>query len=1193
MTWTEAQKNAIEARDCNLLVAAAAGSGKTAVLVERIIQLVLNDSVDIDRMLIVTFTQAAAGEMRERINTTLQSQLENGPENEQHLRRQLKLLNQASISTIHAFCTDVIRRYFHLVGIDPSFRISDSMESDLIKMETLEDLFESEYEKGNPIFLNLVESFGTSRSDQSLQELVLRAYEFAQCKPYPEQWLEDRASDFNLGEEDFPNCVWVKSIIEQISVQLQAAEDLFREALQVCYRPNGPVVYADALHNDIRIVEELHQTLNQGNIFDLAANLDDIKYTRLPKVSKDVDSNLKEQAQNLRNEGKKLIGGVGSEFLFKEPSRLLQDLNELYPLMEEFCRLVIDFNNEYQKRKAEKGILDFNDLEHYALTILSNPDAADDYRQKYQYIFVDEYQDSNEVQETLINCIKRDSNIFLVGDIKQSIYRFRLADPTLFINKMKEFQNSDGKLKQRIDLSINFRSRKEILNGANYIFTHIMSPYLGEITYDTKAALYPGLKNADTEDWPIEVCLIDKNRENEEDDELAQAGDVEIEARLAAGKIKELLGQPIYDHKRKDYRPLEYRDMVVLMRSTRNSITTFWDVFVAEGIPVYADLTGGYFESGEIALVLNLLRLIDNRRQDIPLLSVMRSPMTGFTIDELIEIRVQSQAKSYYEAMEAYLIQNNNELKDKIQQFIENLTRWKKEARYLPMDEFIWKLLQETGYFYYVGAMPGGRQRQANLKALLDRARQFQETSIKGLFNFIKYVDKIQARSGDMGVARILGENENLVRIMSIHRSKGLEFPVVILAGLGKQFNFSDSRERILFHKDLGIGPRYVNPDLRGYNETIARISIKNKIRLENLSEELRILYVGCTRPQHKLIMIGSVRDVQNSTQKWSHMPTPFNLARGKNPLDWIGPVLMRHPDGAPLRELSEVSWTEEDLQNNPSRWQVKILKRSDIGISDAKMANLLNAFHNQVKEHKNSSDSELIAQRLDWQYPFEQAERIPSKVSVSQIQKGLVDPALMGIEMSAQLIRPRFVEGVQDLTSAQKGSIMHFVLQHLDFNKVKDQKAICQQVEMMVKQEMLLEDEAKTVNTTKIYRFFSSPLGQRILNAREVKREVPFNQLRLAAEIMDDTIIPDEKLLVQGVIDLFFYEGDEIVLVDYKTDYITEDNREELISFYQPQLTLYKEALETIQGKKVKESYLYFFGIDDAVLVKLDTEEH
>ena len=430
--------------------------------------------------------------------------------------------------------------------------------------------------------------------------------------------------------------------------------------------------------DDTGIAEELLQVLDQGNIFDLYTSLSSVNHSRLPRVGQDVDSNLKNKAQKLRNEGKELIRQAGNEFLFKEPAQLLQDLNELYPLMKGFSQLIIDFGEEYQKRKADKNILDFNDLEHYALTILSNPEAANDYREKYQYIFVDEYQDSNEVQEALINCIKRNNNVFMVGDIKQSIYRFRLADPTLFIQKMEEFRGSDEKLKQRIDLSINFRSREEILNGANYIFTHIMSPYLGEITYDEQAALYPGFENSDAGEWPVDVYLIDKNR-GDDDDELAQVGDTEIEAYLAAQKIKELLGQPIYDHKLKNYRPLEYRDMVVLMRSTRNTITAFWDVFAAEGIPVYADLGSGYFESTEIILVINLLRLIDNRRQDIPLLSVMRSPIARFTLDELIEIRIQSQARSYYEAIEAYLIKHDNELKDKLQKFMEDLTRWKKK----------------------------------------------------------------------------------------------------------------------------------------------------------------------------------------------------------------------------------------------------------------------------------------------------------------------------------------------------------------------------------------------------------------------------------------------------------------------------------------------------------------------------------
>lgn len=1188
MSWTRAQEDAVKARECNLLVAAAAGSGKTAVLVERIIQLILQDGVDIDRMLIVTFTQAAAGELRERISQALQAELESSPEEKRELRRQLKLLQQASISTIHAFCTDVLRRYFYLAEIDPGFRIADGMESDLLKLETLEDVFETAYERETPGFLQLVEAFGSSKSDQPLQELVLRAYEFAQCKPYPQQWLQAGASAFNLTREEFGDCVWVRGLLEQLSIPVQAADDLLQEALQLCRRPGGPAVYADVLRDDIKMLEELRQTISQGDIAAVYSGFNRISYGRLPRVGPGVDADLKEQAKDRRDEAKNLIRQVSGEYLFKEPEGLLTDLNEIYPLMEEFCALVMEFDREYQRRKGDKSLLDFNDLEHYALTVLSHPEAADSYRQKYQHIFVDEYQDSNEVQETLINCIKQNHNLFLVGDIKQSIYRFRLADPGLFIQKLEQFKAEAGELNRRIDLSINFRSREEILNGVNYIFRHIMSPYLGEIEYGSRASLYPGVKTPDTSAEVIELCLIDKNRADNEEDELMAAGDAEIEARVAAGKIKELLGRPIYDPKGEEFRPMEYRDMVVLMRSTRNWINAFWEVFAAEGIPVYADLGSGYFEAGEITVVLNLLRLIDNRRQDIPLLSVMRSPIGRFTLEEMIQIRVQSQTDSYYEAMENYLRENDTDISAKLQGFIQNLNRWRQESRYLPMDEFIWKILHETGYFHYVGAMPGGRQRQANLKALLDRARQFQDTSIKGLFNFIRYIDKIQARSGDMGVARILGENENLVRIMSIHRSKGLEFPVVIVAGLGKQFNMSDSSAGILLHKDLGLGPRYVNPELRSYHETIARICIKNKLNRENLSEEMRILYVACTRPQHKLILLGSLRDLAGRARKWSQALSPFNLARGKNQLDWLGPVLMRHPDGNVLRELAGVFWDPEELSDDPSRWQIELLKRSDADNPDAGAADILTGLQEQVEKHEPGKVRELIVQRLNWQYPYQAAERIPSKVSVSLIQEGKSQPGLMGLHLPAALDRPRFVEGVKPLSPAQKGSIMHFVMQHLDFTRVENEKAIDKQVEAMVAREILLPDEAAAVDSAKIMRFFFTPLGQRILKAGEVERETAFNQLRQAADIMESVAASEEKLLVQGVIDLFFYEGPEIVLVDFKTDYIDRKNREKLIVYYRPQLQLYKEALETIQGAKVKESYLYFFGIDEAVLLDI-----
>ncbi|MGI5912698.1 MAG: helicase-exonuclease AddAB subunit AddA [Syntrophomonadaceae bacterium] len=1189
MSWTPAQKNVIETRDCNLLISAAAGSGKTAVLVERIIQLMLKDNINIDRMLVVTFTQAAASEMRERISKALQLELVKNPAKELQLRQQIILLNQASISTIHAFCSDVLRRYFHLANIDPSFRIINKMESDLIKNEILEDVFESAYQDADPEFIDLVEGFSSSNSDQALQELVLRTYEFAQCKPYPLKWLQERTTDFKLNEDKFAKCMWIMNLTSQITFHIEAAETFLQEALRLCYLPDGPAEYIPAIVNDMEIVANLLQTLKKGNVFLLYDNLNNIAHVRLSRTSKEVNQVLKEQAKDLRDNAKDIIGKIKTELLFQEPANMLKDINDLYPLIERLYQLILDFDNKYQKLKQDRGLVDFNDLEHYALSILSNAEVAADYQKKYDYIFIDEYQDSNEVQENIINCIKKERNLFMVGDIKQSIYRFRLADPTLFKQKMEQYGHLDGTINRRIDLNVNFRSRAEILNGVNYIFSRIMSPHLGELKYDDDAALNPGIPCIDTNKVPIEVYLIDKNATDVTDNDLVQANDTEMEALLAAQKIKQLLGQTIYDVKTQSYRPLEYRDIVVLMRSTRNWITPFCEIFSAEGIPVYAEQDTGYFEASEISVIINLLRLIDNRRQDIPLLSVMKSPIGDFTTDELIEIKLNSSSNSFYEAVEAYLNDNENILSTKLQLFMNNLTKWKKESHYLLMDEFIWKLLNETGYIYYAQAMPGGRQRLANLKALLNRAREFQDTSIKGLFNFIKYLDKIQAYSGDMGIARTLGENENLVRIMSIHRSKGLEFPVVIVVGLGKQFNLSDTNSKFLLDKDLGLGPYYVNPKLRIYNDTIARISIKNKVLLDNLSEEMRIFYVACTRPQHQLIMLGSVKNLHKSSQKWCKPLNSYNLVYAKTILDWIGPVLIRHQDGFILRDLAGNYWTEEEQQDDVSHWQINIIKQNEISNSQANVDKMINKLKNKPNQYEsNNNNFNLINERLSWKYPFQQAETIPSKVSVSLFQGSQEKNPLEEPSMPTLLNRPLFTQGTKQLTPAQKGSILHLVMQHLDYKQIANQNAIKQQLNTMLEKELLTAEEMLTVSIPKIQKFFSSPLGQRVLKAKIVKREVPFNQLRQAAEILNESVALDEQLLVQGVIDLFFYEDEDIILVDFKSDYINEKNWDSIINYYQPQLKLYKEALESILGNNVKESYLYFFGIDQAILLDI-----
>jgi ATP-dependent helicase/nuclease subunit A len=1207
VNWTPEQESAITAKGSNLLVAAAAGSGKTAVLVERIIRLITKDKVDIDRLLIVTFTNAAAGEMRERIGAALMAELEKQSENEQHLKRQLNLLSRASISTMHSFCTNVVRKYFHLIDIDPNFRIGDETETALMKLEAIEELFEAEYEKASEFFLGLVEMFGGNRDDGTLKQLVLQCYEFIQSQPYPEKWLAKRVEDFALDDEGFEESPWVRAVVEQLRIDIQGAKGIFEEALAITEKPGGPEGYKKALLDDLLTVDELVKSLDKG-ITSFYKRAQDLYYTRLGWVSQNADENLKELTKNLREEGKKVLNEACCVFA-KSPGELLKELNTLYPYMKYLCGLVTDFGRRYSLIKSEKGVVDFDDLEHYALTILADDAVAAEYRDKFEYIFVDEYQDSNLVQETILDFIKRCDNLFLVGDVKQSIYRFRLADPTLFMEKYDTFEDREQATNRRIDLAKNFRSRKEVIDGVNFIFKHIMSKHFGEIDYDDKAKLYPGVDANEAENvilsaakdldkhgvsgstgGAIEVCLIEKDPQLiETDDAIEELEDVEVEARIVVKRIKRLIGKDIYDAKLKTMRKVDYKDIVVLLRTTRNWAQSFQEVFAAEGIPSYADVNTGYFEAQEINVFLNLLAVIDNKRQDIPLLSVMRSPIFNFSVDELIDIRVASPAKTFYEAVEAYIENGENDnLRNKTADLIDRLNVWKNESRFIRIDDYIWKLLTETGYYYYVGAMPGGEQRQANLRVMLDRAKQFEASSIKGLFNFIKFIDKLKTSSGDLGTAKILGENDNVVRIMSIHKSKGLEFPVVIVAGMGKQFNLSDTNAPVLFHKDLGIGPRYVDIALRGYTDTIAKKAMRDKIKIENLSEEMRILYVAVTRPKDTLILVGSVRGLSKSAEKWAKPISPFNLAKGKNLFDWVCPVIMRHKGGEKLRELAEVNWDEDVLIPDDSKWVVEVVDRTHISKEETIKGEIrkgLEALLREFKPRTSSAAAETLLYRLDWEYPHKDAVRIPSKLSVTQIKqlkaKGIQQ---VGINIPPLAARPKFREGKKGFTGIEKGSITHFVLQHLDFGRVGSVDEIKVQIFEMVEKELLKAEETEVVDVEGLLNFFRSDLGKRAISAPKVYREAPFNLVKKAREVISGIENCEEELLVQGVIDLYFEEQDGFVLVDYKTDYVSGENRDEIIKKYEVQVRLYQEALERIQCKKVKECFIYLLDSGEAI---------
>lgn len=1183
--WNRGQHEAIYDRGHNLLVSAGAGSGKTAVLVERIIQILIEDGVDLDRLLVVTFTQAAAAEMRERISDALLERIVSGHGSQEHLRRQLHLLGSASISTIHAFCGDVLRQYFHLLELDPHFRVSDENEARLLKDEALEELLEIEYEKAFPLFHALVEMFSSNKNDQGLADTVKKLHGFVHSLPRPWDWLEEHVRAFGLDLESFLTGDWMHELSRQMLETLSGIRNLLRAALGMVEGDKAFKGYQATLEMDWANLNCLEEAMPKGFPAFFQA-LNSIEIPRLGRAGKEADSATREQVKALRDQGKSHLVKLIKAAQMRTVSDWHEDLNKLHPYMEYLYNLVRSFDALYSARKRVKNLLDFNDLEHLCLQAIQNPKAAGELRQKYRFIFVDEYQDSNLVQEEIIQAIRDEVNLFLVGDVKQSIYRFRLADPTLFLQKYREYANNEDDSKQRrIDLAYNYRSLPAILDSVNTIFSCIMSESLGELDYNTDAFLYPGNGRPAQEfdqAAAVEILLLEKQMDIDSSDEWEEMERAEIEARAIARRIHALVGNPFYDSRDDAVKILQYRDIVILLRATRQWGPIMWQTLAEEGIPAYADMNTGYFEAVEVQVVLNLLRLIDNRRQDIPLLSVMRSSIGGFSIEELALIKASFPGLPYHEAAFQCALQNNH-LGAKLAEFLNKLEKWQEKANYLAVDQLIWELIHETAYYYYLGALPGGEQRQGNLRLLIDRARQFQQTSYSGLFHFLGYLDQVEKGSGDLGVARVLSENENLVRIMSIHKSKGLEFPVVIAPGLGRQFNRQDSTAPLLLHRRLGIGPRFVDLEKRTYRDTLARQVIAARIDREGLAEEMRILYVAMTRAKNLLILAGSLENLPRCAAKWAGPLDPFTLSRGKCFLDWIGPVLLRHQDGDVLRELIPALHIDEGLTGDRSRLKISLHSSADIisrcagyappeppsGISDQNLS--------------PEREQELL-KRLNWVYPHQPAAGIPSKIAASHLWRIGTKTGKSGLfEPDLPLLRriPLFYEGDPQppaISGMLRGTLTHLVLQQLDLNMVSAGVPIESLLESMVRRKLLSEEEASYINCQQIARFFTSSVGQRVLKADRVYRELAFNLQRPARLVLNHCEECDDNLLVQGVVDLCFQEGDELVLLDYKTDAVfTPGELARAVEKYRIQMEMYRVALESLLELEVKECYLYF----------------
>ena len=1241
--WTDEQQQAIDTRKCNLLVAAAAGSGKTAVLVERIIKIITNEenTVDIDKLLVVTFTSAAAAEMRERIAAAISKALEKNP-NSKNLQKQLTLLSRANITTMHSFCLDVIKNYFYTIDLDPSFRIADETEITLMKNEIIEDIFEELYEEDNEYFKGLVEAYSTAKDDEKLKDIILNLYKFSMSGPWPESWLIEKAEEFNINTlEELDKTKWVEILKDNIRVEVEGFINMYHKAIELISDTEGLEAYLDTFRGDLECLENVYESLNYG-LSEIYAALNGVVFTKLKTVRKSAvfDENAQGTVKSIRDTVKKKVKSLIEDSFTFTPEESLQGIKDVYPYMKELSRITLDFLDKFNEKKREKNLLDFNDLEHLCLKILIDRDennniipsgVAEHFKEFFDEVLVDEYQDSNNVQETIIDLVSRknsdDPNVFMVGDVKQSIYRFRQAKPELFLDKYSRYPLASGGKERKIQLYKNFRSRDEVLRGVNFIFKMVMSNVVGELEYTDDEALHLGatfLENQEEDSevgGSIELHIIDKSGNEAEEvveEELQESEEEEVdaislEAKLVSKRIKELFEVKdgkrfkVFDKETKEYRDVKYKDIVILLRATKNWSEIFLDELGAEGIPVYADTGSGYFESIEIRTIMSLLKIIDNPLQDVPMIAVLKSPIMGFTAEELSEIRLLNKEKYFYEIIkdiydEEYEVSDT--LKAKCNKVISDLEKWRNKTIYTPIDEFIWYLYMDTAYYGYVGAMPNGTLRQANLKILFQRAKQYESTSFKGLFNFITFINKLRKSSGDMGSAKILGENEDVVRIMSIHKSKGLEFPIVFTCGIGKQFNLMDLSNSILFHEELGFGPDFVNLKNRNSYSTLAKEAIKKRIRLETLSEEMRILYVAFTRAKEKLIITGATRDLDKSIKNWvsaasldENIILPSEVLKGKSYLDWIAMAICKHRQGEELREQCGAS--RELIVDDFSNWDVQMWRKSDI-LGDKNLDPVDKIEENTLNiTATNISVDKEIKRRLGYKYQYEEGSILPSNVSVSDLKRKDLqyedEAETLEVFREKEIIKPKFLQEEKGFTAAEKGTLMHYVMLRLDFDRVGSVAEIKKQIEELVLNKSLTEKEAKVIRYTKIFNFFKSDLGKRILKAHEegrmVHRELPFfteiSSLDINPELNKE-IYQNEKIRLQGIIDGFFKEEDGIVLFDYKTDYLEEGNEDEIIERYMVQMKYYKEALEKVTESRVKEVYLYLFALDKEVLLKV-----
>jgi len=1216
--WTNEQLQAIQEKNSNILVAAAAGSGKTAVLVERIIHKIIDEQMDIDKILVVTFTNAAASEMRERILEAIYKKLEENPENV-HLQRQIILLNKASICTIHSFCLDVIHNHFYEIDLPSNFKIADTAEIDLLKQEVLDDLFEQKYTENDKNFIELLENYTNYRGDEALQELVLKIYKFIQSSPI--KWLQEKLELLKIEDKDISQTIWGKLIIQTVD------DDIQESIMQLEVTKSKMALYPEMTKFYQTISEDIInlQDLQKYNSWDeLYIKLLNFNFSKWP-VDKKVINDLKEDSKEIRDKVKKHIKEKTAKLLSCSQEQAVKDLKIITPILEKLSNLVTEFTKNFAEKKKEKNCIDFNDIEHFALKILldenNNPtEVAKKYKEKFEEIAIDEYQDSNLVQEAILTSISKGNNIFMVGDVKQSIYKFRQARPELFLQKYDEYKNKEEKAQEdnlKIQLFRNFRSRQNILNITNLVFESIMSKELGDINYNENEYLNYGANYPEPEEIKnyagiAELDIIDLKEDEsitafegeEDEEEQERVEDDVLEAKFVANKIQELLNSNymVFD-KKQGYRKIRPKDIVILLRATSNLSPIYEKELSDLELPVFSDTSGTYLDTVEIQTILSVLKIIDNPLQDIPLVVVLRSSICNFTDNDLITIRLTDRNCNFYEALIKTRLICEGDLKNKIESFLEKLEKWKSISQYMPLDEFIWQIYLDTGYYQYVGLLPNGAMRQANLKTLFEKAKQYEKASFKGLFNFIQFIDKLKKQNGDLASAKLIGENEDVIRIMSIHKSKGLEFPVVFLCNSHKKFNMQDLNDNILLHQDIGFGPTIMDTTRKIKYSSIAKDAIKLKMKQETLSEEQRILYVALTRAKEKLYITGRSKDFTKYVQDKNKVLEMYEsenikldaklMKKANSYLDWLMYVYLFN-QGRTITLKGESYKLSDIITLNVSNKKdlLKALAKEEV-VEQIDLKEKIEQILKNKSDEENKKSEQALKELLEWKYDYIVDTTLPTKSSVTKIkqEKIKLEEMLKGIESEEveykKSYTPKFMQEDKKISSAEKGTLVHLCIQRLDERKDYELKDIQNMILNLVEKEIITQNEADAIDVNLIYQYTKSQLFEELRKAKEVHKEQPFYINIPAKDVVSEAENSKKNILVQGIIDLYYIDkNDNLVLIDFKTDYISNEPnaKEKILDKYKVQLEIYKTALEQALNRKTSKTAL--------CLVKSEYEE-